>query len=226
MKPLLYNEADSKAANKAWKATCGPHAIAAACGKTLEQVREAMVKGGVNYRGWMSPTQVSKTLITLGQVHNFTSRLKTQDLCEGINRVQWEGKWLNPGVAGAHRIFSHPPRRALQGRRALHLLPQRRVGAGRGLASVSSRRGSPVPHHASLDTLMIKPEYLGDGVYASSTAEFPLVLTTGHHEPALADNKIAFEPEVIAALEIYITRIKQDAARATLHEHAQQDHSP
>lgn len=48
----------------------------------------------------------------------------------------------------------------------------------------------------------IKPIYLGDGVYAQSDLAngFPLVLTTGNHEVALADNKIFMEPEVLQAL--------------------------
>lgn len=98
MKSLRYTEADSKSALKKWKATCGPHSIAAACEKTLEEVRAAMLQAGVNYRGWMSPTQVSNTLGALGQRYQLTTKLRTAALCNGINRVQWEGKWLNPGV--------------------------------------------------------------------------------------------------------------------------------
>ena len=95
---LRYTEADSDRANDEWKATCGPHSIAAACGKTLEDVRAAMLRAGVNYRGWMSPTQVTNTLHALGVFPSIQSKLKTMELCDGINRVQWEGKWLNPGV--------------------------------------------------------------------------------------------------------------------------------
>ena len=105
MKPLLYTEADSKKANKEWKATCGPHSLAAACGKTLDQVRDAMAMAAINYRGWMSPTQVTKTLVALGQPYSLKSGLKTDALCEGINRVQWEGKWLNPGVPARVAYF-------------------------------------------------------------------------------------------------------------------------
>ena len=97
-RPLLYTEADSSRAHKEWKATCGPHSIAAACSVTLDAVRDAMARAGVNYRGWMSPTQVINTLHALGVFPQIQSKLKTWDLCNGINRVQWEGKWLNPGV--------------------------------------------------------------------------------------------------------------------------------
>jgi hypothetical protein len=103
---LRYTEADSKRANKEWKATCGPHSIAAACGITLEDVRAAMVRAGVNYRGWMSPTQVLNTLHALCTFpRSIQSNLKTMDLCNGINRVQWEGKWLNPGVPARIAYF-------------------------------------------------------------------------------------------------------------------------
>ncbi len=101
MKPLRYTAADSKRAHAEWKATCGPHSLAAACGKTLDEVRAILV----NYQGWMSPTQVSNALAALGQPFTLTKGLKTANLCNGINRVQWEGKWLNPGVPARVAYF-------------------------------------------------------------------------------------------------------------------------
>lgn len=101
MCPLRYTDADSERANKDWKASCGPHSIAAALGKTLDEVRPALT----NYKGWMSPTQVTQALLALGVTHNLKSRLKTWDLCDGINRVQWEGKWLNPDVPARVAYF-------------------------------------------------------------------------------------------------------------------------
>lgn len=99
--PLHFTAADSEGAEATWKATCGPHAIAAALGLTLDQVRPVLT----NYKGWMSPTQMTQALVKLGAVHGLTHRLKTMDLCEGINRVQWEGKWLNPGVPARVAYF-------------------------------------------------------------------------------------------------------------------------
>lgn len=99
--PLRFTAADSERAEKEWKATCGPHSLAAACGLTLEAVRPALT----NYKGWMSPTQISLALVALGKTHNLRHHLKTAELCDGINRIQWEGKWLNPGVPARVAYF-------------------------------------------------------------------------------------------------------------------------
>jgi hypothetical protein len=96
--PELKITADaSDEAHDEWKANCGPHSIAAACGLTLAEVRPHIP----NYRGWMNPTQVGQTLGSIGRPYTFRKGLKTQKLCTGINRVQWEGSWLNPGVPPA-----------------------------------------------------------------------------------------------------------------------------
>lgn len=91
--PLQFTAEQSAAANKEWKATCGPHVIAAALGITLEEVRAALE----GYKGWMSPTQVTTALNKLGSDFRLVSGLKTMDLCDGISRIQWEGPWLDPG---------------------------------------------------------------------------------------------------------------------------------
>ncbi len=54
------------------------------------------------------------------------------------------------------------------------------------------------------------PEYLGDGVYVSFSPFGEVVLTTGHHEPAQADNTIVLEPQVLAALEKWVERLKAE----------------
>ena len=104
--PILhYTKADSEAAFKEWKAQCGPHSIAAACGLKLSDVRDAIVAAGITHKGWMSPTYVSRTLDQLGRKYTLETGLKTMALCEGINRVQWEGKWLNLGVPARVAYF-------------------------------------------------------------------------------------------------------------------------
>jgi hypothetical protein len=103
VRPLIYTDADSERAHKEWKATCGPHSLAAACGKTLDEVHAIMP---ANYKGWMSPTMVCNALGALGMTDIlYQTKLKTDALCNGINRVQWEGKWLNPGVPARVAYF-------------------------------------------------------------------------------------------------------------------------
>lgn len=51
---------------------------------------------------------------------------------------------------------------------------------------------------------MKPPTYLGDGVYAKQDELGRLVLTTGDHDDARADNRIVLEPEVVAALIRYL----------------------
>jgi hypothetical protein len=92
--PLAYTEEHSDIARRRWKASCGPHAIAAATGLSLEAVRPHLP----DFRGWMSPTQITGTLASLKIDHELVKGLRTKDLEDGILRVQFEGPWLNPGV--------------------------------------------------------------------------------------------------------------------------------
>lgn len=44
---------------------------------------------------------------------------------------------------------------------------------------------------------MTEPSYIGDGVYVRVDDWGRIVLTTGHHDEAHADNVIVLEPEVL-----------------------------
>jgi len=52
----------------------------------------------------------------------------------------------------------------------------------------------------------LKPDYLGDAVYATHTDTNSIMLTTGHHEENMADSVIFLEPEVLRALFRYAQR--------------------
>lgn len=92
--PLPYTRAESDEARKAWGANCGPHALAAALGKSLDDARLCLP----GFRGWTNPTMMGAALRACGAVFRLTKNLRTAQLCDGINRLQWEGPWLNPGV--------------------------------------------------------------------------------------------------------------------------------
>lgn len=98
---LQYDDASSEAAHEEWKASCGHHSIAAACGVTLDTVR-----GAVGHeKGWMSPTNIGQSLQRLSVPVTLTQGMKTKQLREGVCRVQFEGKWLKPGVPARVAYF-------------------------------------------------------------------------------------------------------------------------
>lgn len=57
---------------------------------------------------------------------------------------------------------------------------------------------------------MTSPEYLGDRVYATEESSGSITLTTGHHEPAHADDVIYLDREVIDALLRYIKKARDN----------------
>jgi hypothetical protein len=61
---------------------------------------------------------------------------------------------------------------------------------------------------------VLKPEYLGDGVYATDDG-YAVTLTTGSHVPADAQNTIVCEPEVLLALDHYLTRLRKFRTNGT-----------
>ncbi len=99
---LPWTPTESARAHKAWKANCGPHAIAAALSVRLDAVREAI---GV-FKGYMNPTQVRDTLHALRVRVGLAGRVRVDWLCNGLNYIQWEGPWLERGVP-AREAYKH-----------------------------------------------------------------------------------------------------------------------
>lgn len=58
---------------------------------------------------------------------------------------------------------------------------------------------------------MTNARYLGDAVYASYDG-YGVMLTTGHHEPHKASNRIVLEPEIIEAFISYVATLKESLA--------------
>lgn len=91
--PLFVDQAESESAWRRWKANCGPHALAAACETTLDDVRDQMPK----FPGYTPPELMTETLEVMGVEFRRTSFLRTQHLCEGINWLHWAGPWRTVG---------------------------------------------------------------------------------------------------------------------------------
>lgn len=103
---LIFTASEANHAANEWHANCGPMSLAAALMIDLPTVRCFIP--GFDAKGYTNPTMMEAALATAGILYNRTTKLKTQVPCEGLNRIQWEGPWLEPGVpAGAAYGYTH-----------------------------------------------------------------------------------------------------------------------
>ena len=97
-----FAEADAEAAFQAWDANCGPVAVAAICGLTLDELRPHL--DDFETRRYTNPTLMRRILDRLGVA--WEKRRKPLDWPSyGLCRIQWLGPWTAPGrpVQGAYR---------------------------------------------------------------------------------------------------------------------------
>lgn len=94
--PLLrFTMEDSHAANDLWGANCGPGAIAAITGKTLDEVRPFM--GDFEKKHYTNPTLMWEVLNKLGVKYTIMKGdLSGLWPAYGLARIQWEGHGQNP----------------------------------------------------------------------------------------------------------------------------------
>lgn len=97
-----FTVAELEAANSLWGANCGPGALAAILGMTLEQVRPHL--GDFERKGYTNPTLMYAALKSAIPCRYHTKNLRTAGKAPwdwpryGLCRVQWEGPWTEPGV--------------------------------------------------------------------------------------------------------------------------------
>lgn len=94
MKPLRFNEADADRASKAWGANCGPGALAAVTGMTLDEVRPHLI--GFDAKRYTNPTMMLAALRSLSIANIVRHRDEWPRF--GLARIQWHGPWTKPGV--------------------------------------------------------------------------------------------------------------------------------
>lgn len=98
-----FSEADAAQAYEVWGANCGPGALAAIAGMTLDEVRPHM--GDFERKHYTNPTLMFDALRSIGLSF---SRIGTAWPQWGLVRVQWEGPWTQPGVPMRARYrFTH-----------------------------------------------------------------------------------------------------------------------
>jgi hypothetical protein len=93
--PIRISLEEANCANDEWGCNCGPAALAAIMGLTLDQVRPHM--GDFEVKRYTNPTMMFAALDSVG------ARWRNLGpLCDwpifGLCRIQWEGPWNMPGV--------------------------------------------------------------------------------------------------------------------------------
>lgn len=89
---LLFGPEDVEAANKSWRCNCGPAALAACLGWTLDAVRPVL--GDFETKGFMGPTAMANAVRAAG----FRTMVTPVWPTHGLVRIQFGGPWLKPGV--------------------------------------------------------------------------------------------------------------------------------
>lgn len=95
---------DAQKAADTWGLNCGPAAVAAILGLTLDELRPHL--GTFERKGYTNPTlmfdilrNLKAPIVDAGMVGPSTSRLRQLSWpFYGLARVQWEGPWTEPGV--------------------------------------------------------------------------------------------------------------------------------
>lgn len=107
-----FSHADAIRAADEWGANCGPGALAAICGLTLDEVRPHM--GDFESKGYTNPTLMFAAIKSVCPGRYSTKVMRTAGRAGwdwpryGLCRVQWEGPWMKPGVPfGARYARTH-----------------------------------------------------------------------------------------------------------------------
>jgi hypothetical protein len=101
---LRFTEKEAHAAADEWGFNCGPAAVAAICGLSINELRPHL--GDFEVKGHTNPTLMAEILRNVGaKVINFErlnlnadASLRKRWPRWGLARVQWEGPWTRKGV--------------------------------------------------------------------------------------------------------------------------------
>jgi hypothetical protein len=91
---LFFDEHDAERAHTAWGCNCGPSALAACLGRTLDQIRPYM--GEFEQRGYTNVTNMRESIARAG-ARIVRSYEKWPPVGVGLVRIQWGGPWIIDG---------------------------------------------------------------------------------------------------------------------------------
>ena len=90
-----FNLEDAERAYDEWGANCGPGAVAAIMGMTLDEVRPIMEAEGFASKHYTNPSMMNAVLRRTGRAWR---KIGAAWPDYGLVRVQWEGPWTHEGV--------------------------------------------------------------------------------------------------------------------------------
>ena len=93
--PVRFTLDEAQAAADTWGMNCGPGAIAAVLGLTLDELRPSM--GDFERKGYTNPTLMWAILNAIN-ARWYLVKPPSQWPRYGLARVQWEGPWTAPNV--------------------------------------------------------------------------------------------------------------------------------
>ena len=99
MTTTLYTPADADESHDAWKANCGPAALAALLARPVMSVREFFP--AYPARPWSNPTHLKAALTAAGVRHWNTGKDEAGNVrwpARGLVFIQLDGPWCRPGV--------------------------------------------------------------------------------------------------------------------------------
>jgi len=101
-----FTAADVARAHATWSCNCGPSALAAITGLTLDEVRPHM--GDFEQRGYTNPTLMRSALRSIGRPWVEIDPRERPWPRWGLCRIQFLGPWTEPGVPMRARYrFTH-----------------------------------------------------------------------------------------------------------------------
>ncbi len=111
LKALRFTQKEAESAFDTWGFNCGPAAVAAICGLSLDELRPYL--GDFEQKRYTNPTLMRQILKNVGasiiEFGRLNWRFEMQRTGRapwpgyGLARVQWEGPWTVPGVPIAAR---------------------------------------------------------------------------------------------------------------------------
>lgn len=137
---------DAERANTEWGANCGPGAIAAVCGLTLDELRPHM--GDFESKHYTNPTLMWEVLRNIGVRFSYRGGQfgKSNWPRFGLCRVQWTGPWTRPDVpARAAYRHTHWIGAARDAAKGVAVFDINMMANGSGWASLGDWSSSLVP---------------------------------------------------------------------------------